>query len=305
MIVREEFSMPSVKHILCPVDLSDASRRALDYALALARHHDAEVRVLQMVDLHGWAGAGVEGLDALTGATRTSVEEQLGWWVARGAGGGAGASTELREGPIVPGILAAAHESRADLIVMSTHGRSGFERLTIGSVTEKVLRKASCPVLVVPSREDAVVRTGQLTRVICATDFSEPSVQAVAWARLFVGDAPHALSLVTVIEWPFGDTHGPDPVTQLRHNLEQEAADSLRRLAVEQGNLSSAEIVVRHGKAGRELLRYAREAHAELIVMGVSGRGAIDRALLGSTAHQVLRDAPCPVLTVPVAALRR
>jgi nucleotide-binding universal stress UspA family protein len=295
--------MPTVKSILCPVDLSDASRRALDYALAFGGLHEADIHVLQVVDLHGWAGASVEGLDAVTGQTRVSLEEQLGWWVARSVDA-AGASTSLRDGPVVPGILAAARDVGADVIVMGTHGRSGFERLALGSVTEKVLRKAPCPVLVVPSREDAVVRTGALSRVVCATDFSEPSVQAVAWARLFVGGASHALSLVNVIDWPFGETHGPDPVTQLRHNLEQEATESLRRIATGQEGLASAELIVRHGKAGRELLQYAREAHAELIVMGVSGRGAIDRALLGSTAHQVLRDAPCPVLTVPSAAPR-
>jgi nucleotide-binding universal stress UspA family protein len=89
-------------------------------------------------------------------------------------------------------------------------------------------------------------------------------------------------------------------VTQLRRNLEQEATESLTRVAAE-GGAAAAELVVRHGKAGQELLRYAREAHAELIVMGVSGRGAIDRAILGSTAQRVLRDAPCPVLTVPAA----
>jgi nucleotide-binding universal stress UspA family protein len=291
--------MPSVKRILCPVDLSEASRRALDYALALGRHHEADVHVVQVVDLHGWAGASVEGLDALTGQTRVSLEEQLGWWVARSADAG-GASTDVREGPAVPGILAAAREATVDLIVMGTHGRSGFERLALGSVAEKVVRKAACPVLVVPARQDAIVRTGTLSRVVCATDFSAPSARAVAWARTFVGDAQHALSLVNVIDWPFGETHGSDPVTQLRRNLEQEATESLTRVAAE-GGAAAAELVVRHGKAGQELLRYAREAHAELIVMGVSGRGAIDRAILGSTAQRVLRDAPCPVLTVPAA----
>lgn len=290
--------MPTITRILCPVDLSDPSRRGLDYALALGRQHEAEVRVLQVVDLHGWAGASVQGLDALSGQNRAALEEQLGWWAARSVNA-AGASTEVREGPVVAGILEAAREMSTDLIVMTTHGRSGFERLALGSVTEKVLRKAPCPVFVVPSGQDAIVRTGVLTRVVCATDFSESALQATAWARLFAGEMPHALSLVNVIDWPFGDTHGPDPVTQLRHNLEQEALESLRRQAAEQAGAAEAALVVRFGKAGRELLRYAREAHAELIVIGVSGRGAIDRAILGSTAHQVLRDAPCPVLAVP------
>src|SRR5690606_12546731 len=132
-------------------------------------------------------------------------------------------------------------------------------------------RKAACPVLVVPARGDAVVRPGPPTRVVCATDFSEPSVQAVAWAITFVGEAHHGVSLLNVIDWPFGETQGPDPVTQLRHNLEQEATESLRRVA-EGSGAPSAELVVRHGKAGREVLRYARDVHAELIVIGVSGR---------------------------------
>lgn len=296
--------MLRLERVLCPVDLSDASRRALDYALALGRHHDAAVRVVQAVDLRGWAGAQIEGFDAVVGDAQSSLEEQLGWWVARGVGGGAGASTEVREGPVVPGILAAASESNADLIVMGTHGRSGFERLALGSVAEKVVRKASCPVLVVPSREDAIVRSGTLTRVVVATDFSDGAAGTLAYGRLFTSETPHALSLVTVIDWPFGETHGRDPVTQLRESLEQEAADHLRRVANAEGIGDEATLVVRRGKAGRGILEYARDCRAELIVIGVSGRGAIDRALLGSTAHHVLRDAPCPVLTVPAGAAR-
>ena len=293
--------MTTLTHILCPVDLSDASRRALDYALALGRQHDAAVRVVQVMDFAGWAGMSVEGIDTeMTGQTRASLEEQLGWWVARGVGGGAGASTELRDGPVGPGILEAAHDMGADLIVMGTHGRTGFERLAMGSVAEKVLRKAHCPVLVVPARADAIVRTGVLTRVVCATDFSPSAGHTLAAARLFVPEAtPHALSLVHVVDWPFGETQGDDPVARLRESLAQDATESLRRLAAGEGSLATAELVVRHGKAAREVLRYARECHAELIVVGVSGRGAIDLALLGSTAHQILRDAPCPVLTVP------
>lgn len=296
--------MPRLERILCPVDLSDASRRALDYALALGRHHGAAVMVVQVVDLRGWAGAQVEGLDAVVGDTQSSLEEQLGWWVAKGLGGGAGATTEVREGPVVPGILAAASESNADLVVMGSHGRSGFERLALGSVAEKVLRKATCPVLVVPSREDAVVRAGALTRVVVATDFSDGASGTLAYGRLFTAEAPHALSLVTVIDWPFGETQGNDPVTQLRQSLEQEATDQLRRVASAAGIGDEATLVVRRGKSGREILQYARDCRAELIVIGVSGRGAIDRALLGSTAHQVLRDAPCPVITVPAHAAR-
>lgn len=293
--------MPRLERLLCPVDLSDASRRALDYALALARQHDASLRVLQVVDFHGWAGGQIEGLDAIAASSVAALEEQLGWWVARSLNADAGAATEVREGAVVPGILATATEMNADLIVVGTHGRSGFERFALGSVAEKVVRRAACPVLVVPSREDAIVRTGQLTRVVVATDFSEAAAGVASYGHFFTTAVPSALSLMTVIDWPFGETHGKDPVTQLRQNLEQEASDQLRRVASAEGLDDEPTYVVRCGKAGREILQYARDARAELIVIGVSGRGALDRALLGSTAHQVLRDAPCPVLTVPAS----
>jgi len=293
--------MLTIDRILCPVDLSDESKRAFDYALAMGRRFEAEVRVVHVVDMGAWIGLPVEGIGALAETARLSLREQLDWWVARNLTGGAEVRSDLREGPVVSGILAAATELQADVIVMGTHGRSGFARLALGSVTERVLRKATCPAIVVPAREDAVVRTGQLGRVVCATDFSEASRQAVAYAKDFAAAGSSPLTLMTVIDWPFGDSSGSDPVTRLRESLEQEATDSLAALkgAPTEHHI---DVAVRRGKAGAQIVNFARDVHAELVVLGVSGRGALDRALLGSTAHQVLRDAPCPVLTVPMPA---
>jgi nucleotide-binding universal stress UspA family protein len=109
------------------------------------------------------------------------------------------------------------------------------------------------------------------------------------------------LSIVTVIDWPSGGNTA-DAVADLRHGFEQQAVESLHRLAAEAGSGAPPTIAVRHGRAGREIVRYAREVHAELIVVGVSGHGALERMLPGSTAEHVLRDAPCPVLAVPASA---
>ncbi len=293
--------MLTIDRILCPVDLSDESKRAFDYALALGRRFEAEVRVVHVVDMGAWIGLPVEGIAELADSARVSLREQLDWWVARHLKGGAEVRSDLREGPVVHGIVAAAAEMRADVVVMGTHGRSGFERLALGSVTERVLRKSTCPVIVVPAREDALVRTGPLGRIVCATDFSEASRHAVEFARDFAAAGASPLTLMTVIDWPFGDSSGLDPVTRLRESLEQEASESLNAL-VGTPTEHHIDVAVRHGRAGAEVVRFARETQAELVVLGVSGRGALDRALLGSTAHQVLRDAPCPVMTVPTPA---
>lgn len=248
-----------------------------------------------------WTGARVEAMFQVTDTMRTTLEEELSWWAARDMDSSA-AVTELREGPVVPSILEAARDSNADLIVMGSHGKGGFERLALGSVTEKVLRKAPCPVLVVPAGEGTETRGLPLRRVLCATDFSAPSGRAVDYARQFADASRAPLSLLTVIDWPFGETSGDDPVSTLRGNLEQEAAASLEKLARRGADEPPAEIIVKHGRPGREIVKAARESQADLIVLGISGRGAVDLALLGSTAHHVLRDAPCPVLAVPAAS---
>lgn len=293
--------MPTLKRILCPVDLSDASRRAFDHAMALARVHGADVRVVQVVDMTAWAGVRAESMFQMTETMRVTLEEELGWWAARAVQDKTGVVTDLLEGPVVPTIVEVARDFDMDLIVMGSHGKSGFERLALGSVTEKVLRKAPCPVLVVPGNGDEPGRVAPLRRVVCATDFSQPAGRAVEYARLFADAARAPLSLVTVIDWPFGETTGNDPVTRLRQSLEQEAADQLNALARQGADEPPAEIVIRRGRPGREILAFARECAADLIVLGISGRGAVDLAVLGSTAHQVLRDAPCPVLAVPAA----
>jgi nucleotide-binding universal stress UspA family protein len=299
MIAAEEcVRMWTIERILCPVDLSDPSRRALNYAVSLAREHGASVHAVHVVDMGSWIGITEGGPAHLVAETETRLREQFDEWLSGEADGAA--SSEVVHGPVVAGILDVARERRSDLIVIGTHGRSGFERLALGSVAEKVLRKSTCPVLVVPAREEALVRGGRLGRIVYATDCSEPAMPALACARRLAEQADGPVSLLTVIDWPFGESSGPDPVTQLRKNLETEAAESLRQLGGEFDGMT-VDIVVRRGKAAREIVAYAAESHAELIVIGVSGRGAIDRALLGSTAHQVLRDTPCPVLTVPAS----
>jgi nucleotide-binding universal stress UspA family protein len=291
--------MPALTTILCPVDLSDASRRSLDVGLALARRHRAVVRVVQVIDSGAWTGTRSEALFELNDEQRTALAEKLRAWVAAAETGQDLPDVRLLEGPAVAGILREAEAMDASLIVMGTHGKGGFERLALGSVTEKVLRKASCPVLVVPAADEgATAGAGEFHRVVCATDFSAPSARALSYARLLAGAAKAPVSLLTVIDWPFGQSSGNDPVTRLRQSLEQQAADELNALAT-QGDGPPAEIVVRRGNPGREILAFARECPVDLIVMGVSGRGAVDLALLGSTAHRVLREAVCPVLTVP------
>ena len=111
---------------------------------------------------------------------------------------------EIAEGSTATEILAKAEAMPADLLVMGTHGRSGFERLVLGSVTERVLRKAACPMLTVPEGVAAAVPVPPVpfTRIVCAVDFSDCSLHALNYAMSLAQEADARLTVVHVIELP-------------------------------------------------------------------------------------------------------
>ena len=292
--------MAAITTILCPVDRSPISARALSYATALARAHGARVHVLEVIEhTQPSIPLGPRDFD-VPDVVREGTMDELQQFAAAAADAGVLEDVRLREGQAAREILRDLESGGADLLVIGTHGRSGFERLALGSVTEKVLHKATCPVLAVPPGDqhpaDRPFRT-----VLCPTDFSEAGDAAVAYARFIarVGETTSML-LLNVVEWAFGHTEGDDAVSGLRRSLEAEARHQLEGL-IQGAPHSGIEFhaLAASGNPAREILEVARARLVDLIVMGVTGRGALDLALLGSTTHKVVRHAPCPVLTVP------
>ncbi len=210
----------------------------------------------------------------------------------------------VEEGNVVNEILREAAALHADLIVLGTHGRSGFDRVGLGSVTEKVLRRASCPVLTVPPSDTAVPLADgpPFRRIVCAVDFSDASLKGLEHAFSLAQEDDAQLFVTHVIDWP-DDANLPPALAQAiastRREWEHGKQRQLEQLVPESSRTwCRPEHVLRVGPPARELLRVAAEREADLIVVGVHGRGAIDLALFGSTTHKILRDAGCPVLTV-------
>jgi nucleotide-binding universal stress UspA family protein len=198
-------------------------------------------------------------------------------------------------------ILAQAHQRHADLIVMGTHGWSGFERLFLGSTAEKVLRKASCPVMTVPPKTPDAMPSGPALfgHIVCGVDFSESSLAALEYAASLARENGAGLSLVHVIEThPLYADFAPPAAIDL-HAWTEQATARLHGLVPEnvRGSCSVAALV-REGAPYREILSLARELSADLIVLGVRGRRTVDRLFFGSTTHHVVREAHCAVLTL-------
>jgi nucleotide-binding universal stress UspA family protein len=210
-------------------------------------------------------------------------------------------------------VLADAYKAKiiaslaADVIVMGTHGTSGFEHFVLGSVTEKVLRKATCPVLTVPPRAQATSRL-PFQHVLCAVDFSDASTAAVNWATSLAHASGASVTLLHVLEWPWHEPPPPDmsqlpkeqadALVAFRRYSEGSARTRLESLVPQHVRTVQTVAQLRNGKAWSEILDVARDQRSDLIIMGVRGRNPVDVTLFGSTTNQVVRRASCPVLTV-------
>jgi nucleotide-binding universal stress UspA family protein len=302
--------MLPVKRILCPVDFSEPSRAAFERAIGIGRQRRAEV-----IALHVWPPYPDVAPSQPASQTGTGAAQEMGRRevmtrelerfldVPRP---GVMVACDVCEAPD-PGWEIAAHADRlsVDLIVMGTHGRRGFRRLLFGSVAEKVLRLAHAPVLTIPTSVLQAVPVGgaPFRRILCAIDFSECSLAAL---RRAVALAEHpdvrltALHVVELLVPPYNPVMGP-PVDLAGFQLMFERAGrSQLQHAITEAMRQACHIeeMIATGKPHLEIVRVAQEQQSDLIVLGIHGRGPIERLMFGSTAEAVVRRATCPVLTV-------
>lgn len=295
----------NIERILCPIDFSEFSRAALDQAVALASWYGAELTLMHVIEVPQIA---VDGLSAGNEVIaplpdRDKVADDLRNF-ARPALGTADVTMDVLVTFGIPPTAIRTHAAhrRADLVVVGTHGRSGFQRFLLGSVTEKILRTIAVPLLIVPppvnKPETVAYRTA-----LCAVDFSDESMRGLDYALSLAQETGARIILLHALEGLLDEL---DPqhvrrasVLEYLRDAEQEAFARLRDAVPDEARVWShpVERVVR-GRAYRQILTMAEQENAGLIVMGVRGKGAFNRLVFGSTTEHVVREAPCPVLTL-------
>lgn len=293
-----------IKHILCPIDHSPSSLQAFNYAIALARWQGARLHVLEVVETVTSSGSGVSRSPKHAGValdTRATIERDLRAMLVARRASDVKVEIVIRNGRVAREILAYARASQSDLIVIGSHGRGAVRRVVLGSVAETVLRQAPCPVLTVKSGVRRTRRRGSpFQTILCPTDFSAAGNKAVAYAKRLAREADATLVMMSAIEWPFGAAVALGPVAKWQEALEENARKALRRLLPPPSPDRPAAIaVVVQGDASAAIIKLARARVPDLVVMSVSGRGAQDVVLLGSTTHHVIRQGTWPVLSVP------
>ena len=202
--------MSRVAHILCPVDFSDISQHALDHAAAIAQRDQARLTVLYVF-------ANLPSMDVpplvLSPADRERIRDDLRRMCAKVSPSVPIAHRVVEAERVYRTILAEQVDLGADLLVLGTHGRSGFDRLLLGSTTEKMLRRAPCPLLTVPARQGETAPGPLLfTRILCAIDFSPSSLRALSFAESLAKEADASLTVLHVLE-PAAATATTRPIT--------------------------------------------------------------------------------------------
>jgi nucleotide-binding universal stress UspA family protein len=305
--------MSSLNSVLCAVDLSELSIPALAWADAVSQWYRSELRVLHVVPSFEPtalpSGALFEPVQFLYPMTEEQIQERLRDAMRMSGVSADRATAVAKAGNPVDVIVDQAQAIGADLVVMATHGRSGWNRVMLGSVTEKVLRRVQCPVLTVPplAGTSAMAATPAPARpalkaVLCPVDFSAASLDAMEFAIDVAHRAGASVTFLHVVEW-LAEQDAREfahfAVPEFPRVLIQDARAELESLVETQRRAGQRVTVeVAAGRAHRHIAAVATGMKADLIVLGAHGRGGPPIAALGSTVEQVVRSAPCPVLTV-------
>jgi nucleotide-binding universal stress UspA family protein len=288
--------MMEIRRILCPIDFSDQSRRGLEQAVALARLYGGAITALHVAPLHmpplsGLATSTVETMEPeARKGVRVDLLERLREFVAASRDA-VPVEVMVEEGNVPGQVTTVARSLHADIVVMGTHGRGGIAKLALGSTAEATMLKAPCPVLSVGPGGEAAPAPGQFRRILCAVDFSPTARRALSLA---LGLAEKSGGRVRLL-------HVQDPDSPRAAPVDEAATrEKLRALVHADAERWCEAVEIRSGKAADEILKMAGGGGADLIVMGVQGRRPGGH--VGTTAYQVVRRAPCPVLTAPAVA---
>lgn len=287
--------MKIFKKILCPVDFSDYSILALRYATALAKDNDAELIIYHSIPDLTPAISYLEGEFLLTvsDALLSNAKSTLDSWIKKFVDPDLEVEKVVGQGNPAESIIEISHKRRIDLLVMGTHGVTGYERFLMGSVTNRVLHKSSVPVLVVSKTSHHFIyerdaNPVQIKRIVCPLDFDNNNLWTIGIALSFARKYNSEMIFIHVINRKQNGNW---------RDLEKQAFLKLRSLAAPVVDEKiPAKFLVLSGDPAELILKTLDEENADLVIMGHHTRNPIEEIFLGSIARRVVTNSSRPIL---------
>ncbi len=296
--------MLKVRSILFPTDFSPCAERAYAHAVHLARTLEARLHVLSVVYRPEDAAASPMSFLPL-GSDELAVQLGLESYRRVSEKGEDDdpldvVNVQLQSNSAWRTILDYGAEQDVDLIVMGTHGRHGIDRLLLGSVAEQVVRRAGCPVLTVREARSVERPHREAPVMVVPVDFSPSSTLTLEYARDLAALYGARLALVHVVEQVnLPNVYGIDPIPVVAPDLQSRSLEALEQLAsatLPEDQPYDCTVLVGH--AGHDIVEFANDRDADMVVIATHGLTGLKRFLMGSVTEQVLRAASCPVFIV-------
>jgi len=293
-----------INNIFCATDFSRLAQEVVSYGISLAKEFNAKLLVCHVVDfptvtMYGEAVAGpIEHQNRFMEYARKEIDSLIG-------SEDIDYQALVTLGNTTEEISRHVKEHRADLVITATHGRSGLKRFFLGSVTERLMRSLSCPLLVLrPAEETSTKKTQKFPfkKILVGCDFSSDSDMAFQNSLSMAQEFQSQLHLVHVVE-PSGYKDlfkmPADSGEKIKQDLFEMIKRKLKSMVPEEAlNWLTLQTHLLVGKPYAEIIRYAEINDIDLIVLGLRGHGMVEDLLMGSTTDRVIRRAPCPVLSV-------
>lgn len=288
--------MKTFKKILFPIDMSDSCRATAPFVAAMAKKYDAQVTMLHVLDMTSglipdWYGGAVPLVDT---STIWKAETEAAQSYLKDDFEGLKVQRLVIKGDAAQAIDEYAQAAGADLVMMPTHGYGLFRTLLLGSVTAKVLHDTPCPVWTGVHMEAAPAVSPDFKTILCGVDRTEDSVATMQFAGGLANDSGAKLYLVHAVP---GSEVAPEKYfdADLRHYLEQEARKAIAQLQAKAG--VDSPLCMGVGRVAHVLRDAALGHGGDLVVIG-RGRATRTMGRLRSNVYSIIRDAPCPVISI-------
>ncbi len=291
----------NIKRILVPTDFSDTANLALRQAVILAEKYKAELLVLHARLINENSAVKLPKKLAHLKLAEDRIDAEISNYIKTCLHQTGAENIEhevIRGHSAYSAILSFLNEHPFDLIVIGTHGRSNLEQLLLGSVTEKVVRYAACPVLTIPRNYDL---KNKIQTVTVPFDFSKQALLALKTAVEITNETAK-IELLYIFEKekkPAFQLQGAYSKLDILPEIRRQATQRIKELMAEmKGASRKISITVSEGVPHKKIAEYVNKNHSDLVIMVSQGQVGLDRFLLGSTTERVIRSVHRPILTL-------
>lgn len=298
----------AIKSLLVAYDFSDASRKPLQHALAVARHFQAKLYIAYVVSSIGYTITGPEAAQLVyEGSVRDArrLEAEL---LEGGSLAGLEYEFIVREGIVWDQLAVVIQQKHVDAVVVGTHAREGLDKLVLGSIAEQIFRQADCLVLTVGpgAREDSLIeKKGSVRPFLFPTDFGDASLCALRYATSFASHFRTDLIVLHVLpaapipsSFHWSTTGG---LEQMRDQAQLASRRQFEELIVAKvPGATKMDFIVRFGIPSEQILQACHSLQADLLILGLHSakHAETESHLPWLRAHEIVCGASCPVLTL-------